>query len=186
MKNNKFEVVNDNDEVIGLEEKEIIRQKGLRLRITMVWFFTPDGKIIFQHRSPTKDIHPDLLDATIGGKVEPGDTYEQTAVAETAEEAGVKIAVADLVFLSKIKRDVYDEVRKSWDKNFTTHFAYLYRGNIKDLQVEEGKSLGFESWPIDKIVSLSAEEKKLFIKDLVEEPALTEVFRKIKEISAKI
>jgi isopentenyl-diphosphate delta-isomerase len=182
MKNNKFEVVDENDEVIGLEEKEIIRKKGLLLRITLVWFFTPKGEIILQHRSPNKDIHPDKLDATVGGKVEPGHSYEETAILETAEEAGVIIRKEELIQLFKIKRNVFDEARGINDRNFTMHFAYCYKGDIKDLKIEEGKSLGFEVWSVDKILSLPEEQKKFFINDLVEEPNLTNIFKEIKKL----
>jgi isopentenyldiphosphate isomerase len=181
-KNNKFEVVNENDEVIGLEEKEIIKQKGLTNRIILVWFFTPKGEIIFQHRSPNKDIHPDKLDATVGGKVEPGDSYEKTALLETNEETGVVIKQEELVYLTKVKRYIVDEVRNLKDSNFTTHFAYCYKGDVKDLKIEEGKCVGFELWSIDKILSLSATEKKRFIIDLVEEPNLTNIFGEIKKL----
>ncbi len=182
MKKNKFEVVNENDEVIDLEEKETIRKKGLLLRVALVWFFTPKGEIIFQHRSPNKDIHPDKLDGTVGGKVEPGHSYEETAIAETAEETGVIVKKEELIYLSKVRRSVFDEERRINDNNFTTHFAYCYKGDVKNLKIEEGKSLGFEVWAIDEFLSLSEEKKKIFIKDLVEEPSLTDIFRKIKKL----
>lgn len=62
-----LEIIDENDNVIGLETREKIHKEGLLHREIHVWFFTPRGEIIFQHRVKDKDIYPDLLDATVGG-----------------------------------------------------------------------------------------------------------------------
>ena len=62
-----LEVVNEQDIVIGLESRSMIHQKGLLHREIHIWFITPEGEIIFQHRAKTKDTYPDKLDATVGG-----------------------------------------------------------------------------------------------------------------------
>ena len=67
-----LEIINEHDEVIGLETRGKIHQDGLLHREIHVWFITPNGEIIFQHRAKDKDTYPDKLDATVGGHVEPG------------------------------------------------------------------------------------------------------------------
>jgi isopentenyldiphosphate isomerase len=91
MSKNFLEVVNENDEVVGTESRESIHQKGLFHREVHVLFYTPKGEIIFQHRAKDKDMYPDLLDATVGGHVEIGDSYEATAIKEAAEETGIRV-----------------------------------------------------------------------------------------------
>src|SRR3989344_5472817 len=141
MKEEQLEVINEDDEVIGLESRETIHQKGLLHREIHVWFITPNREIIFQHRAKNKDTYPDKLDATVGGHVEPGVSYEETAVKECEEETGVKLDLLNL-------RLVY---------------VYLFDDNISDLRVEEGKAIGFEAWRIDSLPSLSKQDQERFI-----------------------
>ena len=178
--NTLFEVVDENDKVVSLEEKEKILKEGLLRRVAHVWFFTPRGEIIFQHRAPDKDIFPDLLDATVGGKVEPGVSYEDTALHETEEETGLTIKKEDLVLLEKIRVDFIDVKTNFRNNIFTTQFAYFYQGEIKDLKIEQGKIIGFEAVPIDKLFNLSQEEKQRFIRGAIDSPEFLRVLQKIK------
>lgn len=80
----KIPIVNEQDEVIGEEERSIIHQKGLLHREAHVIFITPDKKIIFQKRGLNKETYPGLLDWTVGGHVDSAnDSYEQTAERES-------------------------------------------------------------------------------------------------------
>jgi len=58
---------------LSVKNREIsFIKKGCFIEKIHVWFVTPDGEIIFQRRAKDKDTYPDLLDATVGGHVEPG------------------------------------------------------------------------------------------------------------------
>lgn len=46
---------------------------------------------------------------------------------------------------------------------FNTRYAYIYKGDAKDLRIEPGKALGFEVWTLDKLLNLTDEEKTRFI-----------------------
>src|ERR1035437_3863166 len=94
-----LDIINENDVVIGQDTRENVHKKGLLHREIHVWFITPDGQMIFQHRAKDKDTYPDLLDATVGGHVEPGATYEETAIKEMEEETGLKAEKEDLHIL---------------------------------------------------------------------------------------
>lgn len=96
-----LEVINENDNIIGLETRSKIHQDGLLHREIHIWFLTPKSEIIFQHRAKDKDTHPDKLDATVGGHVEPKMSYEETAIKECKEETGIDIDLNKLVFLKK-------------------------------------------------------------------------------------
>jgi len=166
--NNKYEVVNENDEVIGLEDKETILEKGLLRRVIHIWFFTPNGEVIFQHRSPDKDIFPDVLDYAVGGKVEAGATYLDTAIAEALEETGVAVSAEELIPIEKFRFDFVDGKSGFRNNIFAMQYAYCYRGKLEDLVPEAGKILRFEAWPIDKLLNLTKEEEKKFIKEALE------------------
>lgn len=106
MNEEKLEVINENDEVIGLESRKVIHQKGLLHREIHILFMTPNREIIFQHRAKDKDTYPDKLDATVGGHVEPGISYEDTAIKECKEETGVDINPSKLKLIKKIHKKV--------------------------------------------------------------------------------
>jgi isopentenyldiphosphate isomerase len=178
-----LEVVDNDDEVIGLETRKKIHKKGLWHREAHVWFYTPQGEIIFQHRAKDKETYPDLLDATVGGHVEPGHSYLETAVKETEEETGVAVKPENLVLITKFKTESYDEVTKLHNNAFKTEFAYCYKGNVNDLKVEDNQGLGFEAWPVDTLLSLSDKDKVHFISGIINSSKFLGVFREIKKLT---
>lgn len=109
MKEEQLEVINENDEVIGLESRKTIHQKGMLHREIHIWFMTPNREIIFQHRAKDKDTYPDKLDATVGGHVDPGMTYDDTAIKEGKEETGTELDPARLKMIKKMRKQSFDE-----------------------------------------------------------------------------
>ncbi len=172
-----LEVIDENDNLVGLETRAKVHQDGLLHREIHIWFLTPKGEIIFQHRAKDKDTYPDKLDATVGGHVEPKMSYEETAVKECKEETGIDIALNKLVFLTKMRKKSFDEVTKLTNNTIRSQYAYLYEGSISDLQIEEGKAEGFEAWKIDDLPNLSEEDKNKFIGLILREDML-ELFNK--------
>ena len=83
--NRKLNIIDEDGKIIGEETRENIHNRGLLHREIHVWFYTAKDEIIFQHREKDKDTYPDLLDATVGGHVEIGSDYENTALQELAK-----------------------------------------------------------------------------------------------------
>lgn len=179
-----LEVIDENDNVIGLETRAKIHQDGLLHREIHIWFLTPKGEIIFQHRAKDKDTYPDKLDATVGGHVEPKMSYEETAIKECKEETGIHIDLNKLLFLTKMRKKSFDEETKLTNNTIRSQYAYLYEGPISDLQAEEGKAEGFEAWKIDDLTNLSEEDKNKFIGLILSEDML-ELFNKARQALLK-
>jgi len=179
--NEQLEVINENDEVIGFETREKIHKEGLLHREIHIWFVTLKAEIIFQHRAKDKDTYPDKLDATVGGHVEPKMSYEETAIKECKEETGVDIDLNKLVFLRKMRKKSFDEATGLTNNTIRSQYAYLFEGSITDLQVEEGKSQGFEAWKIDDLSHLSESDKNKFIPLILDEDML-DIFNKARKI----
>lgn len=156
-------IVNEEDEVIGIESREKIHQEGLLHREIHVYFITPKKELIFQCRAKNKDTFPGLLDATVGGHVEIGDSYEKTAVKETREETGIEINPEDLILIKKNKGYGKDLATGKINYAFQNRYLYVFKGQAEDLKVEEGKALGFEFWPLEKLLLLDEGERKKFI-----------------------
>jgi len=176
----KLNIVDEAGNIIGIDTRENIHQQGLLHRETHVWFYTPKGEIIFQHRAKDKDTYPDLLDASVGGHVEIGSDYLKTALAEVAEETGLKITADDLRFITMVRSKNYDPVTKKTNNALRAIYAYLFLGKISDLRLEPGKIIGFEAWSLEKIFNISEMDKKLFIPSIFD-PEVLEIFRKIQE-----
>lgn len=162
-KEEMLEVVDENDVVIGLKSRKEVHQKGLLHREIHIWFMTPAKEIIFQHRAKDKDTYPDKLDATVGGHVDPGMLYDDTAIKECAEETGINIDPSKLKLVGKFFRKTIDEATGLINNTIRSQYVYLFDGKISDLHVESGKALGFEAWKIDSLHNLNQEDKKKFI-----------------------
>lgn len=158
-----LEVVNEEDEFIKLETRKKIHQEGLLHREIHIWFMTPNRKIIFQHRAKDKDTYPDKLDATVGGHVDPGMSYEETALKEAAEETGIVPTNDNLKFVKKMYKKSFDEATGLTNNTIRSQYVYLFEGDIADLQIENGKAIGFEAWDIDSLPNLSESDKQKFI-----------------------
>lgn len=174
-------ILDEDGTIIGEATRHEVHERGLLHAEVHVWFYTPDGNLIFQHRAKDKDTNPDLLDATVGGHVEMGDTYEETALKEIEEETGAHVRPEELIFLRTTVTNSYDEKTNTINHPRRNVYAYCYTGTIEDLRVEEGKSLGFESWPIDSLMRLSPEESARFISALLDETGM-EIIQQIRDL----
>lgn len=159
-----LDIVDENDNIIGQETREKVHQEGLLHREIHVYFITPNKEIIFQHRAKDKDTYPDLLDATVGGHVDIGDNYQEAAIREIKEETGLKLDLNNLIFLNKARKEAsLDNITGKINNVWRENYIYKFNGQLSDLKIEEGKALGFEIWPIEKIKIINEEEKQKFI-----------------------
>jgi len=86
-----FEVVDEQDRVVGrARRRECHGNPALVHRTAHVVIRSGDGRILLQKRSATKDIQPGRWDTAVGGHLCPGESYEQAAQREMAEEIGIR------------------------------------------------------------------------------------------------
>ncbi|MGD0410790.1 MAG: 16S rRNA (adenine(1518)-N(6)/adenine(1519)-N(6))-dimethyltransferase RsmA [Verrucomicrobiota bacterium] len=83
-----FDVVNDNDEVIGQLPRRIVHRDGHKHRAVHVLVFDSRGRIFLQKRSRSKDTFPGAWDSSASGHLESGEDYAACAVRELREELG--------------------------------------------------------------------------------------------------
>ena len=86
-----FDVVNENDEVIGQKPRSVVHAQGLRHRAAHVLVFNADGKIFLQLGSKTKDNNPGVWDSSCSGHVDAGESYAVAAERELMEEIGLLV-----------------------------------------------------------------------------------------------
>lgn len=88
--NERFEVVDEQDRVIGTaRRRECHGNPALVHRTAHVVVQSADGRMLLQKRSLAKDIQPGRWDTAVGGHLHVGESYEQAARREMAEEIGV-------------------------------------------------------------------------------------------------
>ena len=81
-----FDVVNDDDEIIGRELRSVVHARGLLHRAVHVLVYNAAGQLFLQKRSMTKDNDPGLWDSSCSGHVDSGESYAVAAERELMEE----------------------------------------------------------------------------------------------------
>jgi isopentenyldiphosphate isomerase len=162
----QLEVVDENGRTIGVDSRENVHRKGLRHREVHVWFVTPKGEILFQRRALDKDTYPGKLDATVGGHLEPGDSFEQAAVREVEEETGLKPPLDALHPILVHRGSTYDTTTGMTNNVIRKVFGYRFHGAVDALRVEDGKATGFVPVPYAELKGLRSDPR--FIPSLLE------------------
>lgn len=91
-----FDVVDENDRVVGREFRREIHRRALRHRAVHIFWLRGDGSLCLQRRSYAKDNSPGLLSTSCAGHVDAGEDYLGAAVRELREELGVEVPPASL------------------------------------------------------------------------------------------
>lgn len=85
-----LEVVDEDGVVVGLASRARCHaDPDLLHRAVHVFVFDAQGRVFLQLRSRAKRIQPGRWDTSVGGHVDPGESVEQAARREMAEELGL-------------------------------------------------------------------------------------------------
>ena len=88
MSDELFEIVDDQDDVVGQALRSEVHRLGLKHRAVHVLVFNQCGEVFLQRRSMTKDCHPGVWDSSASGHLMVGETYDHAALRELEEELG--------------------------------------------------------------------------------------------------
>jgi isopentenyldiphosphate isomerase len=95
----RFDVVNESDEVIGTAlRSEVHGNPSLIHRVAHVLVFSSSGAIYLQLRAESKDIQPGKWDTSVGGHVDAGESYEDAAKREMSEELNMHDARMEFLY----------------------------------------------------------------------------------------
>jgi len=93
-----FDVVDENDRVIGQAPRSVVHAQKLAHRAVHVFVFNSRGELLLQKRSARKDEYPLCYTSSASGHLGAGETYEAAAPRELEEELGLS---ARLEWLAK-------------------------------------------------------------------------------------
>lgn len=84
-----FDIIDEQDQVIGSEMRSKVHQLGLWHRGAHVLLFTRDDKLIVQQRAKNKSQSPLAFDCSVSEHVLAGETYFDAAIRGLEEELGI-------------------------------------------------------------------------------------------------
>ena len=112
------QIVDEENREIAAIARGLMREQRLIHRASYILVFNGAGELFVQKRTMSKDVYPGYWDVAAGGVVLAGESYEESARRELAEELGVSGVKLQFLF------DQYyeDDDNRVWGRIFTcTH-----------------------------------------------------------------
>lgn len=94
-----FDVVDQEDRVIGQVPRSQVHARKLLHRAASIFVFNTRGELLVQLRSTTKDEYPSCFTSSASGHLSAGEDYAESAQRELFEEVGI---TAPLEYLTKL------------------------------------------------------------------------------------
>lgn len=118
-----LEVVDKDGNVIGLAERsELHHNPSLIHRVVHVLIFNKQGDLLLQKRSGKKDTEPGKWDTSVGGHINPGESYRDAAEREMKEELGAEECAMGFLYTYLFSNERESEL--------VSTFSCVYEDNI--------------------------------------------------------
>lgn len=137
-----FDVVNEQDEVVGQASRREVHEGNLLHRAVHILVFNKHRDCLLQKRSLLKDRQPGLWDSSAAGHLDAGESYEEAAERELEEELG--ISTSRLVRLAHLK----PSSDTGWEH--VELYAALHNGKLRFPAAEIEGVLPFPAELIDR------------------------------------
>ena len=98
-----YNIVDENDCVIGKASRKYIHQNKLLHRSVHILVFNSRKQLFIQKRTLCKDESPGLWDTSTAGHVDAGETYLDCAHREILEELNIKVVLIPSIKISACK-----------------------------------------------------------------------------------
>lgn len=85
------DVIDDAGNVVEVVPRREMRARRLPHRCTYLLVFNRAGELFVHLRTPTKDVYPSHWDVAVGGVLAAGESFDEGAKREAAEELGVEL-----------------------------------------------------------------------------------------------
>ena len=93
----------DGDPAGRTKSKADVHRDGDWHLASHVWLVAPDGRVLLQKRSATKENWPDLWDISVAGHVSAGESAIECAIREAREELGLALTARELTHLGRLR-----------------------------------------------------------------------------------
>ena len=132
-----YDVVDENDRVIGKATRQEVHDKGLIHRTVMFFIFDKKGRIFVTQRTKNKEFFKEYWSIVLGGHVNSGETYEEAAIRECKEETGIECKP---VYMGFFKQRIPEE--KENVKVYAFHTDKFPK--VDPFEIKQGKFISFE------------------------------------------
>lgn len=88
-----FDVVDDADRIVRQERRSVVHAENLLHRAVSIFVLKPDGRMLLQLRSDSKDQYPGCYTSSASGHVDSGEDYKTAAVRELSEELSLDLPI---------------------------------------------------------------------------------------------
>src|ERR1035437_7278284 len=150
--NERIIFADENDHPIGVGTREEAWSKGIYVRIVRAILRDEKGRILSQHRSPTKKSYANCWTDSASGHVDDGERYDFSMKRELKEELGIETPlkfIGKLPTIDKIGNDTICE------------FNAIYEGTIESsmhFELEAGEVTDAKWFEVDEIKDLIAKD----------------------------
>lgn len=136
-----FDLIDENDRVIGQETRTVVHQQGLWHRGVHVLLFDRRGRLLVQQRSGKKSQSPLALDCSVSEHVQAGEEYYKAAIRGLSEELGLEgVEIQPLV-----------KFRMNYGPN-DNEISMIYKGIVEPDQIR------FDPEEIERVETYTLEE----------------------------
>lgn len=98
-----LDIVDSNDTIIGQKYRtELYTENASNFRVINALLINQERKVWIPRRSANKKLFPLCLDASVGGHVMAGETYDQAFMRELKEELNLELDVVKAMLLAKL------------------------------------------------------------------------------------
>lgn len=146
----KVILVNEQDEIIGEEEKIKAHQQGLLHRAFSIFIFNHQNELLLQQRALSKYHTPGLWTNTCCSHPRPGEELKQATRRRLKEEMGFDCELKEIFnFIYKVKfsNDLYEH---ELDHVFVGQFEGQIEPNPEEAESHQWKSLEWVQQDIEK------------------------------------
>jgi isopentenyl-diphosphate delta-isomerase len=153
MNDELLDIVNESDQVIGQQRRsEVYNQKMSNFRVVNAFVQNDNGQFWIPRRSKDKRIFPLCLDASMGGHVEAGESYEDALKRELMEELRIdtcKVSYKEVGILTPHQHNVsafmkvfliYSNESPDYNKNDFVEYFWLKPQEILTCLLQGDKS----------------------------------------------
>lgn len=103
-----LDLVDSSDTVIGtVYRSEVYTTGATNFRVVNAFIINEHGQLWIPRRTATKRLFPLCLDASMGGHVMSGETYDDACARELHEELGIRAQDHDLIHLGSLRPDIH-------------------------------------------------------------------------------
>lgn len=162
-----LDIYNEHMEYIGQAPRSQAHAQGLWHKTFQCWIVTNEEapSFLFQKRSPTKDVFPNLLDKSCGGHLTAGETIAD-GVRELEEELGLIVPFEHLTPCGIIEIETSVSTRVM-DREFCYVFLYETNQPLEAYRLQAEEVSGLYRVAIDDYFALlEGEKRKVWVSGL--------------------